>query len=76
MSADAASRVMELVRRGGTTAALVAASLGVSRPTAYKHLKALRKAFGARLVVRRERVAASGPKSRVYYMANDRRLKR
>lgn len=73
--ADIATRVKEMLRCGGATAAQVADALGVSRPTAYKHLKALRKARGAAIVVRRERVSARGPRSKVYCMERDQRLK-
>jgi len=67
---DTASRVKEMLQRdGGAAAAQVAETLGVSRPTAYKYIKALRKKYGAAIVVRRERVSPRGPKSKVYAMA-------
>lgn len=69
---DTATRVKEIIRRGGATAAQVADALGVSKPTAYKYIKALRKALGDAIAARRERVSARGPKSRVYYMVADR----
>ena len=71
---DVASRVMMLLRKsGGMSAMEVAEALGVSRPTAYKHLKVLRKALGAALAVRRERVSARGPKSKVYTITGGRK---
>jgi predicted ArsR family transcriptional regulator len=61
-----AARVMEVVRRGGATAAQVAEALGISKPTAYKYLEELRAR--SKVVTRRERVSARGPRSKVYVM--------
>lgn len=73
---DTASRVKEMLQRdGGATATQVVEALGVSRPTAYKYIKALRKTYGAAIVVRRERVSARGPKTKVYVMTAGRRSK-
>ncbi len=65
---DTAARVKKMLQSGGATAAQVAAALGVSKPTAYKHIKALRKAHGDAIAVCRERVSGHGPKSKVYTM--------
>lgn len=73
---DTVSRVKEMLQRdGGAAAVQVAEALKVSRPTAYKYIKALRKACGKAITVRRERISARGPKSKVYVMASDRRSK-
>ena len=73
---DTASRVEAMLRQGGgVTAAQVASALGVSRPTAYKYIKVLRDAYGAAIAVRRARVSARGPRSKVYAMVADRRAK-
>lgn len=69
---DTAARVKKLLQNGGATAAQVADALGVSKPTAYKHIKALRKEYGSAIAVRRERVSGHGPKSKVYSMPNGR----
>ncbi len=63
---DTATRVKKMLQKGGATAAQVAEALDVSKPTAYKWIKALRKQYGTAVEVRRERVAAHGPKSKVY----------
>lgn len=62
---DVPTRV-KVMLRGGVTAAQVAEALDVSKPTAYKWIKALRKQYGTAIEVRRERVSARGPKSKVY----------
>ena len=67
---DTAARVKKMIQNGGATAAQVADALGVSKPTAYKYIKALRKALGDAIDVRRERVSERGPKSKVYAMAD------
>lgn len=72
---DTTARVRKLLRGDGVTAAQVAAALGVSKPTAYKYIKALKKVIGAAVMTRRERISAHGPKSKVYYMTTDRRTK-
>lgn len=72
---DTAERVKKLLLAGGATAAQVAESLGVSKPTAYKYIRALRKAHGAVITARRERVSARGPRSKVYCMAKDWRTR-
>lgn len=74
-STDTAARVRRMLQAGGTTAAQVVAALGVSRPTADKYIKLLRKIHRDAIAVRRERVSARGPKSRVYYMVTNRRTK-
>lgn len=74
---DTASRVKAMLQRaGGAAAAQVAEALGVSRPTAYKYIKVLRKTYGAVVEVRRERISGRGPKSKVYAMAAGRSSRR
>ena len=67
--------VKKMLQNDGSTAAQVADALGVSLPTAYKYLKALRKKYGTAIVVRRKRVSARGPKSKVYAMKSPRRTR-
>ncbi len=66
------SRVKKMLRKG-CTAAQVAKALKVSKPTAYKYLNELRKELGSAITVRRERVSARGPKSKVYKMTGGRK---
>lgn len=73
---DMCSHVEAVLRRnGGAAAAQIAEALDISKPTAYKYIKALRKAYGAAIVVRRERISARGPKSKIYTMTANGRSK-